>query len=128
MSAFPSFVAGAIGFIGYRVAHRLLREGRTVVGCDNYDRRGHRPLHPMVPGLSSAERTDRGRISPARRFGDASGFHFFMMEQITVPCPVKRVGLLRRSACLEFFVGSRGRRRMPGSCEIARPIAGPRIG
>jgi UDP-glucuronate 4-epimerase len=33
--AAPILVTGAAGFIGYHVAHRLLREGHTVLGLDN---------------------------------------------------------------------------------------------
>jgi len=35
VSATPILVTGAAGFIGYHVARRLLRDGRTVVGLDN---------------------------------------------------------------------------------------------
>ena len=35
MPAAPILVTGAAGFIGYHVARRLLRDGRTVVGLDN---------------------------------------------------------------------------------------------
>jgi UDP-glucuronate 4-epimerase len=35
MSESPVLVTGAAGFIGYHVAHRLLKNGRTVIGVDN---------------------------------------------------------------------------------------------
>ena len=96
MPASPILVTGAAEFIGYHVAHRLLREGRTVVGRDNYHCRWHRPVHPMVPGLSSPEHANRWPLSPARRSWEASGYHFSVMGRVAVAAPVDTAGLLRR--------------------------------
>ena len=55
----PVLVTGAAGFIGYHVAHRLLAEGRRVVGVDNmnayYD-----------PALKVARCTDLAKSSAFR--------------------------------------------------------------
>jgi UDP-glucuronate 4-epimerase len=58
----PVLVTGAAGFIGYHLAERLLRDGRTVVGLDNmsayYDvelKRARLKLLQQQPGFSFAQ-------------------------------------------------------------------------
>jgi UDP-glucuronate 4-epimerase len=59
MAQDPVLVTGAAGFIGFHVAHRLLSEGRAVVGIDNmntyYD-----------PALKDARRAELGRFEAFR--------------------------------------------------------------
>src|ERR1700731_5500652 len=59
MAQDPVLVTGAAGFIGFHVAHRLLSEGRHVVGIDNmnayYD-----------PALKEARRAELERFAAFR--------------------------------------------------------------